>query len=112
VVAFASRTTIAGSRPHLALEKDAPVSCPVQRTGDSPFWMDFITNTSGFRFSAYTTELTGMAVLRFSQERQIERRYTAPGKPTQTLSSRLSTPACATNSMRRCSPHSGRLAPR
>jgi hypothetical protein len=30
-----------------------------------------------------STELTGMAVLRFSQERQIEWHYTAPGKPTQ-----------------------------
>ena len=29
------------------------------------------------------TELTGMAVLRFSQERQIEWHYIAPGKPTQ-----------------------------
>jgi putative transposase len=29
------------------------------------------------------TELTGMAVLRFSQERQIEWHYIAPGEPTQ-----------------------------
>ena len=29
------------------------------------------------------TELTGMAVLRFRQERQIEWHYIAPGKPTQ-----------------------------
>jgi len=29
------------------------------------------------------TELTGMAMLRFSQERQIEWHYIAPGKPTQ-----------------------------
>ena len=29
------------------------------------------------------TELTGMAVLRFSQERQIEWHYIAPGKPTK-----------------------------
>ena len=29
------------------------------------------------------TELTGMAVLRFSQEMQIEWHYIAPGKPTQ-----------------------------
>ena len=29
------------------------------------------------------TELTGMAVLRFSQEKQIEWHYIAPGKPTQ-----------------------------
>ena len=29
------------------------------------------------------TELTGMAVLRFSQETQIEWHYIAPGKPTQ-----------------------------
>jgi transposase InsO family protein len=47
------------------------------------------------------TELTGMAVLRFSQEKQIEWHYIAPGKP-RTLSSRASTPGSATNFS--CSP--------
>jgi transposase InsO family protein len=44
-------------RTHRSLDKDAPVSRPVQRIGiiNSPrSWADFITTTSGFRFSVHT----------------------------------------------------------
>jgi putative transposase len=56
------------------------------------------------------TELTGMAVLRFSQERQIEWHYIAPGKSTQNVSRVSTPPGCATNSStRRRSPRSRRF---
>jgi len=50
--------TINETRTHLALDKDEPVflaqfSEPVW-SGHLPSWGDFITATSGFRFSVYT----------------------------------------------------------
>ncbi len=55
------------------------------------------------------TEFTSMAILRWSQDRQIDWHYIAPGKPMQncrTASSRASTAAFATSaSTRCCSPH-------
>ena len=45
-------------RTHWSLDKDAPVSRPVQQTGTIKFtpdtWADFITIMCGFRFSAHT----------------------------------------------------------
>ncbi len=44
-------------RTHRSLDKDAPVSRPVQRTGIislTRYSADFITTTSGFRFSVHT----------------------------------------------------------
>jgi transposase InsO family protein len=45
-----------GFRTHRSLNKDAPVSRPVQRSGfiSTPSWVDFITATLGFRFSVQT----------------------------------------------------------
>ena len=43
------------------------------------------------------TELTGMAILRWSQEARVEWHYIAPGKPQQTLSSKASTVVCVTS---------------
>lgn len=58
------------------------------------------------------TELTGMAVLRFSQEKQIEWHYIAPGKPTQNAFIEGLKASSATNfSTRRCSPRSRRRGP-
>jgi hypothetical protein len=45
------------TRTHLALDKAAPVSRPVQRIGvvrSPPSWADFITTTPEFRFSVLT----------------------------------------------------------
>jgi hypothetical protein len=45
------------TRAHLALDKDAPVSRPVQRmvwSGHLPSWADFITTTPVFGFSVHT----------------------------------------------------------
>ena len=44
------------------------------------------------------TELTSMAILRWSKERNVEWHYIAPGKPYQNGSSRASMRACATSS--------------
>ena len=43
-------------RLHRSLDKDAPVSRPVQRTGrhHTRFLVDFATTTSGLRFSVHT----------------------------------------------------------
>ena len=43
------------------------------------------------------TELTSMAILRWSQETQVEWHYIAPGKPSRTPSSRASMAGCATS---------------
>jgi putative transposase len=43
------------------------------------------------------TELTGMAILRWSQETRVEWHYIAPGKPQQMPSSKASTGDCATS---------------
>ena len=46
-----------GVRTHRSLNKDAPIFRPVQRTGSIkpfPILADFITTTSGFRFSVHT----------------------------------------------------------
>ena len=47
-----------GIRTHRSLDKDAPVSRPVQRTGvissRAPSWADFITTTPVFKFSVHT----------------------------------------------------------
>lgn len=52
------------------------------------------------------TEFTSMAILRWSQDRQIDWHYIAPGKPMRTASSRASMAASAMNaSTRRCSHH-------
>jgi putative transposase len=57
-------------------------------------------------------ELTGMTVLRFSQERQIEWHYIAPGKPTQNaFIESFNTPCAMKSSMRRCLPRSRRFEP-
>jgi transposase InsO family protein len=44
-------------RTHRSLDKDAPISRPVQRpeaSNHTLFWVDFITITPGSKFSAYT----------------------------------------------------------
>jgi hypothetical protein len=44
-------------RTHRSLDKDAPVTRPVQRVGviiHAPSWADFITTTLAFRFSVHT----------------------------------------------------------
>ena len=52
------------------------------------------------------TELTSMAILRWSQDRRIDWHYTAPGSPRRTRSSKASTAGSGMNcSTRLCSPH-------
>ena len=41
-------------RAHRSLDKDAPVSCSVQRTGHTRPLADFITTTPGRKFSVHT----------------------------------------------------------
>ena len=59
------------------------------------------------------TELTGMAVLRWSQEMRIEWHYIAPGKPTQNgFIESFNGSLRDKCSMRHCSPRSPRSEPR
>jgi hypothetical protein len=72
------------TRTHLALDKDAPVSRPVQRTGvvRSRAWADFITTTAELKFSVLTGISSNALSTRSSTFAGLPRDTTKPSHPT------------------------------
>jgi len=77
------------TRECLVLVADSSLARPAGRARDRH--RDRDPRSSGTIVSDNRTELTSMAILRWSQERQITWHYIAPGKPQRNASSRAST---------------------